>query len=300
MSRDHWMILGGVLAGAALSVGGVVRRPAGASLPPQTAPPENAERGTLPPESVASVNGRLISRDDFRQALRLDVAAGLPPNDTTRKALLERMIDEELRVQHALKLGLHMVDTRVRMDLASAVSEAATASIEAEAFDEQKLRTSYETDKARFDALGPLRIRHVWIGVVAGNVGEAFNRARAATTMLKEGEKVETVREIAGTSEERPVPETFLSPDELSRLIDRSVLGEILAMRPGTVSDPIRVADGFHVVQLVERKPQEHPSFEASRLDVEAAQWSGRMKRALEENAAALRSAAEIKRTQEL
>ena len=295
MARAHWFLLAGASAGLILAGAGVLHRP-GSKLAAEPGTVSAGDLERLPDDAVAAVNGRLISRDDFQQALMLEVAAGARAGAATREKVRERMIDEELRVQRALELGLQWKGSRVRMDLASAVAEAATAQVEMEGADDAKLRASYAERKDHFDARGPLRVRHVWAGIVAGNAGEAFNRARTAASMLRDKTDVQIVREITGTAEERPVPDTFLTPAELERLLDRPVLNEVLAMAVGETSDPIRVADGFHVFQILERRPHASPGFEASRLDVAAEFWSGRFRRALEEFSAGLRRSAVIQR----
>jgi hypothetical protein len=73
----------------------------------------SAWRGTamdseaLPAELIARVNGRPVLREEFERAFSL-VAGDRrePPNATDRARVLERLIDEELLVQHALASGL--------------------------------------------------------------------------------------------------------------------------------------------------------------------------------------------------
>lgn len=298
MARARWLLLAGASAGLILAGWSVLQRP-GWKLAAEPGVASGRDLKRLPEDAIAAVNGHLISRDDFQQALMMEVSAGARADAATRNRVREHMIDEELRVQRALELGLQWKDSRVRMDLASAVAEAATAQVEMQWVDDAKLQATYEERKDHYDARGPLRVRHVWADIVAGNAGAAFNRTRTAASVLRDKADVQIVREITGTTEERPIPDTFLTPAELERLLDRTVLNEVLAMAVGETSDPIRAADGFHVFQILERRPHASPGFEACRLDVEAEFWSGRFRRALEGFSAGLRRSAVIQRADE-
>jgi len=249
-ARGRWLLLTGAAIGIATAAAGILRRPA-ADEPPAAEPTTIAAREPLPPDAVARVNERLIGRKDFEQALALDLAAGAVRNASTERRVLDRMIDEELRVQRAIQLRLHLTDPRVRMDLASAVAEAATVAAEVLPPDEAALRAHFEQKRDYFAGRGPLRVRQIWVAIVGGNLGEAFTRARSATTLLREKQSFEIVKDIAGNSEPRPVPDRLLSPEELGGLIGGTALNVALTLRIGEVTDPIRMTDGFLVLSRV-------------------------------------------------
>lgn len=298
--RAHRLLLCGAAAGISLAGVGVLRGPTVQPASPLQTQPKSNISEPLPTGAVARVNGRLISDDDFQKVLALEVSGGLAPDGATKRALLDRMIDEELRVQRAIELDLHHVDARVRMDLASAVAEAAAAAVAQETLDEAALRSYFEDRRDYFARRGPLRLRTIWVGIIGGNLGEAFNRARTASKLLREKEAFETVKEICGNSDPRPLPDRLLRPDELTLHLGRVVLDAALTLQPGEVSDPVRSNDGFHVLQVLERRDNDRVSFEGSRLDVEAEFWAERTRRALEANAAELRQTASIQKAASL
>jgi hypothetical protein len=131
---------------------------------------------------------------------------------------------------------------------------------------------------------------------VGGNLGEAFTRARTAMTLLRERQPFDVVKDIAGSNDPRPIPDELMSPDKLNELIGRTVLNAALTLQPGEISDPIRASDGFNVIQMLERRNHENPSFETCREDVEAEYWAEVLRKALEANAAELRKMATIQR----
>ncbi len=296
MRRAHWLLLCGAAVGVVLAAMGVLRgAPPGS---PRTLLRETGEKAPppLPDNAVASVNGRLIRVRDFEDALARETAGGMTPNASARRRLLERMIDEELRAQRAIELNLHRIDARVRMDLSSAVAEAAIARAGNEAPDEDELRAYFEERRDYFAARGPLRVRRIWVGIVAGNLGDAYNRARAATNLLREKEAFDMVQELLGNRVPVYIPDGWLHPEDLAAYFGRPALDAALTLQPGEVSDPIRTIDGFHVLQMLERRAMTEGDFEDSRLDVEAEYWRARARRALEANAAELRKTADIQR----
>ena len=61
----------------------------------------------LPADVVAKVNGVPVRRDDYLRAVAaLASDRRNPLDDADRRYVLDRLIDEELFVQHALALGL--------------------------------------------------------------------------------------------------------------------------------------------------------------------------------------------------
>ncbi len=298
--RAHWLLLFGAATGIVLATTGVLRGSApelvGSSV---TATQENTPE-PLPDHAVARVNGRLIRARDFEGVVAREMEGGMTPDLPARHQILEEMIDEELRVQRAIELNLHLTDARVRMDLASAVAEAAVAQAEHEPPDEDCLRSYFEERRDYFAKRGPLRVRQIWVGIVAGNLGEAYSRARAATNLLRKKEAFEIVQELLGNKIPRPIPDALLHPIDLAAYVGRTALDEALTLQTGEVTDPIRTNDGFHVLQVLERQVNEGAGFEGSRLDVEAEYWRARTDRALGINAAELRKTANIQRTKAL
>lgn len=300
-ARGRWLLLLGAVAGIALVAMGILPT-VDTDLPVRQSvqPTPSADCELLPAYAVARVNDRLITRKEFEQVLALEVEEGAKPDEATKQRVLDRMIDEELRVQHAIELKLHLSDPRVRMDLASAVAEASTASAEEDTKDEVQLGAYFERNRDFFARRGPLRVRRIWVAIVGGNLGEAYTRARTATQLLREKQPFEVVKDIAGNLDPRPIPNKLISSDSLGDFMDRNVLNVALTLMPGEVSNPIRTIDGFHVLQLQERRNRENVSFESCRRDVEAEFLAENIREALKANAAGLRKTASIRRAETL
>jgi hypothetical protein len=298
--RARWLLSCGAGTGVALAAAGVLFKPSVQLAASTTAEPETNISQSLPIGIVARVNGKVIRERDFLEVLGREVSGGISPDSAQKQKILDGMIDEELRIQRAISLGLHFTDARVRMDLASAVAEAAVAKAEQESPNEATLRAYFDERRDYFRKRGPLRVRSIWIGIIAGNLGEAYIRARTATNLLREREAFDIVRTVVAGSDDHPIPDKLISANDLAAYIGPEALSVVLLMEPRQVSEPIRATDGFYVIEVLERYLSEVESFEYLRLDVEAEYWRDRTRRALEDNTRELRDAATILRAESL
>jgi SurA N-terminal domain len=145
--RRPWLLVAGMLAGAALAVLHLVRVP------------DAVEPAT---DAVAWVNDRPISRTSYENALQAvagDRKSGTLREDD-RERVLQRLIDQELLLDRAIELGLHERDPQIRNQLATAMIDflVRRAEDEARAADEAALRAFYEEQRFRFERSPQYRI----------------------------------------------------------------------------------------------------------------------------------------------
>jgi hypothetical protein len=146
----------------------------------------------------ARVNERLITREAWLRAVAAvaeDRRTPLTPAD--RRAILQRLVDEELLLQHGKDLGLVDNDRRLRSQLVSEVIAAAAA--EAEPPDEAALRAYYDAHRDYFST--PPRLR-----VAATSGGAPFAP---------------------------PVPDALLPPATLREYLGPRLTEAALALEPG-------------------------------------------------------------------
>ena len=212
----------------------------------------------LPAGTVARVNDALVRVDDYERsvdALERDRRDGAGPEE--RRYVLARLIDEELLVQRGLELGLARRDWRVRRDLTAAVIDAVVAEHEDGTPGEAALDAFYERERAFFARPGRLRVRQVWCRAEPGaEAPAAEERARQAAARLRAGEEQARVREAFGDAEVAPPPDALLPPAKLLEYLGPTALRTALELETGAVSDPVRSATGYHVIQVVEREAE--------------------------------------------
>jgi parvulin-like peptidyl-prolyl isomerase len=196
--------------------------------------------------------------------------------------VLDRLIDEELLVQHALATDVLRTSSRVRSDLVAAVAGVVTAEYEDTQPDAATLAAFYEAQRDRFVEPGRTHVRQIFFRVAAlGDAQSAETRARACVERLRQGEAFAAVRDDLGDPEPSPLPDTPLSSGELRELLGPTVARTVLTLAVDAVSDPIRSGTGFHVVQVIERAPDAPPPLAEIQDKVVAAYRQSRSEEAL-------------------
>jgi len=250
----------------------------------------------LPPGAVARVNGALLRADDYTRsldALERDRRGGAEPAD--RRFVLDRLIDEELLVQRGLELGLARQDARVRRDLTAAVIDAVVTEHEDGTPSDADLEAFYRRERDFFARPGRLRVRQLWCRAdTAADAPSADARARAAAASLRAGEDFAGVRARLGDPEIAPLPDALLSPAKLLDHLGPTALRAALELEAGAVSDPVRSATGYHVLQVVEREAEWVPPREEIADEVLAEYRRRRGERALRAYLDGLRARADV------
>jgi len=250
----------------------------------------------LPPGAVARVNGALLRADDYTRsldALERDRRAGAEPAD--RRFVLDRLIDEELLVQRGLELGLARQDARVRRDLTAAVIDAVVTEHEDGTPPDADLEAFYRRERDFFARPGRLRVRQLWCRAEgAADAPSAEARARAAAASLRAGEDFAGVRARLGDAEIAPLPDALLPPAKLLDHLGPTALRAALELETGAVSDPVRSATGYHVLQVVEREAEWVPPREEIADEVVAEYRRRRGERALRAYLDGLRARADV------
>ncbi len=250
----------------------------------------------LPPGAVARVNGALLRADDYTRsldALERDRRGGAEPAD--RRFVLDRLIDEELLVQRGLELGLARQDARVRRDLTAAVIDAVVTEHEDGTPPDADLEAFYRRERDFFARPGRLRVRQLWCRAdTAADAPSAEARARAAAASLRAGEDFAGVRVRLGDPEIAPLPDALLSPAKLLDHLGPTALRAALELEAGAVSDPVRSATGYHVLQVVEREAEWVPPREEIGDEVVAEYRRRRGERALRAYLDGLRARADV------
>jgi parvulin-like peptidyl-prolyl isomerase len=254
--------------------------------------PELAER--LPPGAVARVNDTLIRTEELERALAGLAADRRTPLDASeRRRVLERLVDDELLFQHGLALGLARRDRLVRAQLVAATLDALAAPAGDVEPDRAAVETFYAAHREYFARAGRMRVRQV---VVRADGDDAAPRARAeaAAARLRGGEDFASVRAALADPEPVPLPDALLTPDGLARYVGDTAATAALALPAGGVSAPVRTADGFRVLQALEREDAAIPPLDEIESTVRAEMRRRADEARLRARLATLRAAADV------
>lgn len=115
--------------------------------------------GRLPADAVALVGSQSIGRAQWLRAVQaVEGDLGRPLEAGERRAVLDKLIDEELLFQHALDSGLARDEPGLRKTLIAALIDASTAG---GTVDEAGARALFAADPGRFAAQPRLRVAAV-------------------------------------------------------------------------------------------------------------------------------------------
>lgn len=223
-----------------------------------------SERTALPADAVARVNGVLLRRADYERLLAALASDRREPlGAADRRRVLDRLIEEELLLQHGIEIGLPSTDRRLREDLAAAVAAMVTAESQDARPAADELRRFYEEERQRFVRPGPVRVRQVFFRVRdLAEVPTAAARAEEAAARLQAGDDFDAVRARLGDAEPVALPDGWLSAERLYQLLGPTVSRTIHGLPVGGLSEPLRSGTGFHIVQVLDRRPDAAPPLE--------------------------------------
>jgi parvulin-like peptidyl-prolyl isomerase len=251
----------------------------------------------LPADAIATVNGEGVRVEELVQAVAA-VAADRrgPVGDNEKRRLLDRLVDEELLIQHGLALDLVRRDHAVRAALVSAVIELAMANVDEEEPTAAEVVRFYDAHHDYFTQPGRVRVRQVLVRIREDDAAAAAEaRAREAAGRLRAGEAFATVRAALGDAEIAPLPEGWLPPAKLRDYLGPTPARTVLELSVGDVSEPVRSGIGFHVLQVLEREAPRTPALAEIEGEVRAELRRQQSDEALRARLDGLRDAADLR-----
>ncbi|HMI93291.1 MAG TPA: peptidylprolyl isomerase [Polyangiales bacterium] len=284
-SRATWLLWLGLAGGLAVAIGS------------SSAPAVRGRPAAIPDGAVAVVNGTLVLRADYDAELaRLVASERRRATERDKRAVVQRLIEEQLMLERGIELGMVHADGPTRRALLSAVVAAERGSADL-APTPEALESLYREAAGQLEQPGELRLRQLTFRVLNQETTDATRaRAQDAVRRLRAGESFEQVRgATAADTEPDPLPDRPLTSEELRERIGPIALAAARALQPGGVSDVLGTGSLLRVLQLVERGEPELPPLQQIRAQVQRLYQQRAAERALAARIAALREHAEIR-----
>ena len=210
----------------------------------------------LPDGAVALINGEPLRTADYERAL-----AALASDrrnlvgDVEERFVLERLVDEELLVQRAFELGLAQRDRTVRSQLVAVMVASVTEAADLREPGPGELRAFHAEHAEWFQQPARLHVRRLWIrGEPARPEPEARQRAADAVARLRAGEPYAAVAAALGDPPVARIPDAPLPAAKLVEYAGPAALAALADAADGTITEPLPVAGGLQVLQLVARE----------------------------------------------
>ncbi len=216
----------------------------------------------VPAEDVALVNQQPVSRADYLALLQtlygVDLSHATPEQ---RRKVLDDMIREELFVQRGKELDVAATDPDVRSALVSAVElEIAENAITSQP-SEAALRQFFETHADRYVSEGIMQVRDL---VFPGSaLPQLPAQPQALKTLLADPQ---ALARIDGRDSGRTKGEEFYFAAKIH--LGDALFAAARELPDGTVSRPIAMSDGIHVLVMQRNKQPVPFGFAAARAQV--------------------------------
>ena len=249
--RKPWLLFAGAILGLALAASGLLEARDGPR--------------SLSGETAAQVGERTIRRADYERILAgVETDFRNPIDETIRRRVLDRMIDEELLVQRALDLGLAAVDRKVRGELTAGLMDSIVGEADASEPSQRDLARHFEDNVDFFTRPGRLHAETIYFSQNrdADHEGErAADRAVQAAGLLRAGEEMERIEERLGDPQVSRLPGGLLPRHQIRDYVGPNVLLALDALGVGAWSEPIPSGSGFYLARMIDREAALVPKF---------------------------------------
>ena len=210
--------------------------------------------------TVASVGDRVVTVAEFEDAARSQPQRGLDPSPDAKRGLLDEMIDRELLVAEAERLGY------AKGAEFDGVRRQARAELLPEALYRRVVAGRVAVSEAELQAVWDAQDEEVQLAQVF-----CFDRASAgaAAARLRAGEPFEEVaRRYSRDRSTAPGGGDlgYLTAGQLPLEIERVVRG----LAKGGWAGPIEMPVGFYLVEVRDRRPRERDDYQLVRGQIEA------------------------------
>lgn len=216
----------------------------------------------VPAEDVALVNQQPVSRADYLALLQTLYGVDLRhATQEQRRKVLDDMIREELFVQRGKELDVAATDPDVRSALVNAVElEIAENAITSQP-SEAALRQFYASHQDRYVSEGVMRVRDLVFPA------SALQELPAEPEALKRAiDDAQTLARLNGRDSEKTKGEEFYFAAKIH--LGDELFAAARDLGDGAVSQPMRLPDGVHVLDM-QRNTRPVPfSFVAARAQV--------------------------------
>ena len=214
-----------------------------------------------PPDTLVTVNGYPITQSALRNAeKRIQPNSSDPMNPDDRELLLQRLIDDELMLQHAEDLDILTTDPGIRKLLVRSSIDSIIEDSRSIPISDEQLRTFYEDHKFVFQR--PSRI-HLKVASflnleVAKNIGGIIKKEvpfELAIAETKTGELID-------------IPSSLLPEHVLRRYLGSELTAVALSLSENQISSPITFGEFTYLIYVLAKEPEQQLSFDDSRLQV--------------------------------
>ena len=241
-----------------------------------------------PPDTLVTVNGYPITQSALRNAeKRIQYKSSDPMNLDNRELLLQRLIDDELMLQHAEDLGIFTTDPGIRKLLVRSSIDSIVEDSRSKPISDEQLRAFYKDHKSVFQRPSRIHLK----------VASFLNPEMAKDTrgIITKGVPFELAMAETKTGELINIPSSLLTEHVLRRYLGSEITAVALSLSENQLSSPITLGEFTYLIYVLEKEPEQQLSFDDSRLQVTSEYRSRHRQNALTDALTHLRKHADIR-----
>ena len=241
-----------------------------------------------PPDTLVTVNGYPITQSALRNAeKRIQPNSSDPMNPDDREVLLQRLIDDELMLQHAEDLGIFTTDPGIRKLLVRSSVNSIIEDSRSEPISDEQLKVFYEDHKSVFQRPSRIGLK----------VASFLNPEMAKDTweIIKKEVPFEVAIAETKTGELINIPSSLIPEHVLRRYLGSKLTAVALSLSENQISSPITIDEFTYLIYVLAKEPEQQLSFDDSRLQVKSEYRSRHRQNALTNALTRLRKHADIR-----
>ena len=241
-----------------------------------------------PPDTLVTVNGYPITQSALRNAeKRIQPNSSDPMNPDDREVLLQRLIDDELMLQHAEDLGIFTTDPGIRKLLERSSVNSIIEDSRSEPISDEQLKAFYEDHKSVFQRPSRIGLK----------VASFLNPEMAKDTreIIKKEVPFEVAIAETKTGELINIPSSLIPEHVLRRYLGSKLTAVALSLSENQISSPITIDEFTYLIYVLAKEPEQQLSFDDSRLQVKSEYRSRHRQNALTNALTRLRKHADIR-----
>jgi peptidyl-prolyl cis-trans isomerase C len=225
----------------------------------------------LSADVVATINGVPITSSRFAILLSAVGATTeghqmLDPRE--RSFLLDQVIADELLLQRSVGLGLAEDDPIAHRRLVEVLTESITTEASEVRPDSETLRRFYADHPQLFAREPRLELTHIFVRDSGGGNAGALRRAQIAAQKLRAHEPADRVKEEEADELPMALPSGLIPAETVRDYLGLTAYRTAQELKPGAVSDPVRVSGGYEVLRVESKEPGGIAPFESVRDSV--------------------------------
>ena len=250
-------------------------------------------------EVLAEVNGLKIGSKEFEEAAaRKQPASGDALSAEEKQEVLDRLIEEKLLYQKALKLGLDsdpkvqkvMVNTLLRQEVYSAIRNSD--------FTDDELQAYYNEHKDDFVVPEKAQVKRILVKITDERP-EADAKAEADGIHAELKADIKQFKELAAKHSEDPYRrrggDVGFVPRSGKPGLDQAVVDKAFELDVDTLSEPFKTSEGFNLIYVANRRDRVERTFQQMKGSVLRKVKNERLKEMYEKYVTDLRQSAQIR-----